>query len=120
MTTLDKKGTVRRTYQGDFYGGSDTDFRAVVALSTETPYAVVRYDAFGRARGVHAEGGSVTWTSYHSLSTDVSCPSARPHPLNRIASRPRSPSLRAEVRDGQDDEREAALAGARGAAVGRG
>ncbi|HEY8428277.1 MAG TPA: hypothetical protein VIL20_07880 [Sandaracinaceae bacterium] len=74
ITTLDKKGTVRRTYQTDFYDLSDTDYRAVVALPVAIPYTVTRYDAFGRARGVHAEDGAVTWTSYHALSTDVCDP----------------------------------------------
>jgi len=73
ITTLDKKGTVRRTYQTDRFEGVATDFGAVVALPS-TPYAVVRYDAFGRTRGVIAEDGAVTWTSYHSLSTDVCDP----------------------------------------------
>ena len=73
LTTLDKKGSVRRTYQSDFFGGSPTDFSSVVALPS-VPYAVTRYDAFGRARGVIAEDGAVTWTSYHSLSTDVCDP----------------------------------------------
>lgn len=73
ISTLDRKGSVRRSYQTDFYNGTDTDYRAVVALPS-TPYAVTRYDAFGRARGVIAEDGSVTWTSYHSLSTDVCDP----------------------------------------------
>ena len=74
ITTLDKKGSVRRTYQTDYYDGSATDFGAVVALDADTPYAVVRYDAFGRTRGVIAEDGSVAWTSYHELSTDVCDP----------------------------------------------
>ncbi|MCA9610355.1 MAG: RHS repeat protein, partial [Myxococcales bacterium] len=73
LTTLDRKGTVRRTYQTDLYAGSTTSWAAVVALPS-TPYAVVRYDAFGRTRGVIAEDHSVTWTSYHSLSTDVCDP----------------------------------------------
>lgn len=74
ITTLDKKGTVRRTYQTDFYDGADTALSSVLALPGDIPYAVTRYDAFGRARGVHAEDGSVTWTSYHALSTDVCDP----------------------------------------------
>ncbi|MCZ7678213.1 MAG: hypothetical protein M5U28_05350 [Sandaracinaceae bacterium] len=74
ITTLDKKGTVRRTYQTDFYDLSDTAFASVVALSPSTPYTVNRHDAFGRVMGVHAEDGSVTWTSFHALSTDVCDP----------------------------------------------
>ncbi|MBX3271614.1 MAG: hypothetical protein KF729_15215 [Sandaracinaceae bacterium] len=74
LTTLDQKGTVRRTYQADLYAGSDTDYAGVLALPASTPYAVVRYDAFGRTRGVIAEDGSVTWTSYHSRSMDVCDP----------------------------------------------
>ncbi len=74
ITTLDKKGTVRRTYQTDYFGGSPTAYAAVVALPADIPYAVTRYDAFGRAKGVHAEDGAVTWTSYHALSTDVCDP----------------------------------------------
>jgi RHS repeat-associated protein len=74
ITTLDDKGTVRRTYQTDRYTGSATDHASVVALPASIPYAVTRYDAFGRARGVIAEDGSTTWTSYHSLSTDVCDP----------------------------------------------
>ncbi|MCB9592813.1 MAG: hypothetical protein H6719_08775 [Sandaracinaceae bacterium] len=74
ITTLDKKGSTRRTYQADFSDASDTDYRAVVALPADIPYAVTRYDGFGRARGVIAEDGAVVWTSYHSLSTDVCDP----------------------------------------------
>ncbi|MBN4049561.1 hypothetical protein JYT86_00725, partial [bacterium AH-315-N03] len=74
IVTLDKKGSARRTYQADFFDGSDTDFAAAVALPPAIPYAVIRYDAFGRTRGVIAEDGSVSWTSFHSLSTDVCDP----------------------------------------------
>ena len=74
ITTFDKKGTVRRTYQPDVFSGSLTDYRAAVALPPDIPYAVTRYDAFGRAKGVITEDGAVTWTSYHSLSTDVCDP----------------------------------------------
>ncbi|MEC7525276.1 MAG: RHS repeat domain-containing protein, partial [Myxococcota bacterium] len=74
ITTFDKKGTVRRTYQPDVFSGSLTDYRAVVALPPAIPYAVTRYDAFGRAKGVITEDGAVTWTSYHALSTDVCDP----------------------------------------------
>ncbi len=74
IATLDKKGSTRRTYQADFSDVSETDYRAVVALPADIPYTVSRYDAFGRGRGVIAEDGSVVWTSYHSLSTDVCDP----------------------------------------------
>src|SRR5690606_6664968 len=70
ITLRDKKGTVRRAYQEAFYDGSDTDFASVLALP-DMPYAVGRYDAFGRLRGIHAEDGSVMWLSYHALSADV-------------------------------------------------
>ncbi|MEC7525277.1 MAG: RHS repeat domain-containing protein, partial [Myxococcota bacterium] len=74
IATFDKKGTVRRTYQPDVFNGSLTDLRAIVALPPAIPYAVTRYDAFGRAKGVITEDGAVTWTSYHSRSTDVCDP----------------------------------------------
>ncbi|UJR84874.1 Hypothetical protein I5071_69530 [Sandaracinus amylolyticus] len=79
ITTFDQKGSVRRTYQPDFYSGSDGDFAAVVALPTDIPYAVTRYDAFGRARGVIAEDGSTVWTSHHAMSTDVCDPLDNDH-----------------------------------------
>ncbi|AKF09564.1 SpvB/TcaC N-terminal domain-containing protein [Sandaracinus amylolyticus] len=79
ITTFDQKGSVRRTYQSDFYDGSENDFAAVVALPADIPYAVTRYDAFGRARGVIAEDGSTVWTSHHALSTDVCDPLDNDH-----------------------------------------
>ncbi|MCA9610172.1 MAG: hypothetical protein KC619_31465, partial [Myxococcales bacterium] len=74
IATLDRKGSTRRTYQADFSDAAETDYGDVVALPADIPYTVSRYDAFGRARGVVAEDGSVVWTSYHSLSTDVCDP----------------------------------------------
>ncbi|HHH31349.1 MAG TPA: hypothetical protein ENK57_23795, partial [Polyangiaceae bacterium] len=74
LATLDKKGTVRRSYQPDFFSGSDTDLRAVLALPTDIPYVWARYDAFGRQRASVAEDGAETWTSSHSHSSDVCDP----------------------------------------------
>ena len=79
ITTFDQKGTVRRTYQPDFFDGDPNTFASVVALPSDIPYAVTRYDAFGRARGVIAEDGATVWTSHHALSTDVCDPLDNDH-----------------------------------------
>ena len=72
LSTLDKKGSVRESYQADFYSGSETDFSTVVALPPAAiPHVAARYDAFGRQLVATAEDGSETRTSYHSHSSDV-------------------------------------------------
>ncbi|MCC7540733.1 MAG: VCBS repeat-containing protein [Deltaproteobacteria bacterium] len=70
---LTPRGTAERAHIADFLSEAEPTPAAAVALPA-TPYSRAVYDAFGRARAAIAEDGSATWTSYHSLSSDVCDP----------------------------------------------
>ncbi|MFO0685594.1 MAG: SpvB/TcaC N-terminal domain-containing protein [Sandaracinus sp.] len=75
LTRLNAKGAAIEAWQSDYYGGSDTAYASVLQTPGESfPHTRSIYDAFGRVRVSYAEDGSLTSTSYHTLSTDVCDP----------------------------------------------
>jgi RHS repeat-associated protein len=74
VVSFDARGAVARSFQPDFVDVAEPSLAAVLAPPS-TASELSSYDAFDRPRcTVHADGSSLTCTSYHALSRDVCDP----------------------------------------------